>query len=144
MKMHERLMNMSGYSYLPEGYEQKALAVYNRYVDFVTERYDAPNPMSFVAFLFEDVEYKRLDAFEWPKGVLVKTKRGNIGVTTGWDIIGMNSTTFAVKVRTAEGEVCYTADGITRAEISPEVLEYVKSTLQVKLHDKVDEAFDNK
>jgi len=144
MKMHEKLMDMSGYAYLPEGYDQAALTVYNRYVDFETERYDAPKPMSFVAFLFEDVEYRRLDAFEWPKGVLVRTKHGDIGVTTGWDIIGMHSDTFAVKVRTTKGELNYTADQITRAEIPPEALEYVKSTLQVKVHDKVDEAFDNK
>lgn len=144
MKMHEKLMDMSGYTYMPEGYDKAALTVYDRYVDFVTERYDDPKPMSFVAFLFEDVEHRRLDAFEWPKGVLVKTKHGDIGVTTGWDIIGATSTTFAVKVRTAKGELDYAADGIARAEIPPEVLEYVKSTLQVKVHDKVDEAFDNK
>lgn len=149
MKMHEKLMDMSGYTYLPEGYERPALTVYNRYVDFETERCDAPKPVSFVAFLFEDVEHRRLDAFEWPKGVLVKTKNGDIGVTTGWDVVEThsaitNSTTFTVKVRTAKGELGYLADGIAKAEIPPEVLEYVKSTLQVKVHDKVDEAFSGK
>ena len=114
--------------------------VYERYLEFRKSRHD-DNPMSRVQFLLQDVDYDRLDCFTWPKGELVKTKDGTLGMTMGWDVVGFSSPHFAVSVKTARGEFCYNADDLERANIPPEVLEYVKSTLQDKVHGKVDEAF---
>ena len=140
MKMYEKLGIGTGRCYVTKDEMNEAETVYGRYREFRESRSDI-NPMSMVEFLLQDVDYYRCDCFTWPKGVLVKTKDGAIGLTTGWTTIGFNSTHFAVAVKTAKGEVSYNADELQRADVPQEVLEYVKSTLQDKVHCKVDEAF---
>ena len=139
MKIYEKLKIGAG-RYVAKDEMDRAKAVYDRYREFCESRHD-DNPLSLAEFLLQDVDYDRLDCFTWPKGELVKTKDGAIGVTTGWSVVGCASTHFAVEVKTARGELSYDADGLQKAEVPPEVLEYVKSTLQDKVHGKVDEAF---
>lgn len=97
--------------------------------------------VSFAEFLLTDVGYMGYDSFTWDEGVLVKTPDGRIGMTCGWSLCGFSSTRFEVTVRVAGGEVCYKSDQLEKAEIPPEVLEYVKSTLKPVVQAKVDEAF---
>jgi hypothetical protein len=139
MKMYEKLKIGTG-RYVTKDEMCRAEAVYGRYLEFRRDRHD-DSPMSLMEFLLQDVDYDRLDCFTWPKGELVKTKDGALGVTTGWSVVGFTSTHCAVAVKTAKGEVCYDADELQKADVPPEVLEYVKSTLQDKVHSKVDEAF---
>lgn len=97
--------------------------------------------VSFAEFLLTDVGYERYDAFTWDKGILVKTPDGQIGMTCGWSFCGFSNTHFETTVSTAKGEKCYESDQLEKAEIPPEVLEYVKSTLKPVVQAKVDEAF---
>lgn len=120
----------------------RAEVIYGRYLEFCKSV--KHTPMSMVEFLLQDVDYECCDCFVWPKGELVKTNDGAIGVTMGWDKIpktGRSSTIFAVVVKTAKGVCYYQPDELQKADIPPEVLEYVKSTFQDKVHGKVDEAF---
>ena len=117
--------------------------VYNRYAEYWNEcGADKKIMRSLTQFLLEDTDYERLDSFLWDKGQLVNTPGGKIGVTTGWCWgNGLRSSHYFVKVDTADGVKFYTADTLSKADVPPAVLEYVKSTLQGKVHDKVDEAF---
>ena len=139
MKIYEKLGIGAG-RYVTKDEMNRAEAVYGRYLEFRESRHD-DSPMSLAEFLLQDVDYDRLDCFTWPKGELVKTKDGAIGMTTGWTLVGFSSPYFAVSVKTARGEVSYNADDLQKTDVPPEVLEYVKSTLQDKVHGKVDEAF---
>ena len=139
MKIYEKLGIGAG-RYVTKDEMNRAEAVYGRYHEFRESRQDY-SPISLAEFLLQDVDYDHLDCFTWPKGELVKTKDGAIGVTTGWSVVGFSSPHFAVSVKTARGELCYDADDLQKADVPPEVLEYVKSTLQDKVHGKVDEAF---
>lgn len=139
MKIYEKLGIGAG-RYVTKDEMNRVEAVYGRYLEFRKSRHD-DNPLTLAEFLLQDVDYDRLDCFTWPKGELVKTKDGAIGMTAGWTLVGCTSTYFAVNVKTARGELAYNADDLQKADVPPEVLEYVKSTLQDKVHGKVDEAF---
>lgn len=149
MKMFEKLKVGTGVpGYVTDGELKRAMKVYDRYVDFLTERYGDNygtsrdcTAVSLAEFLLQDVSYQRLDSFMWDKGVLVKTDSGAIGVTVGWCLVGCFSVCYGIKVRTAAGTQTAYADNIEKADIPPEVLDYVKSVLQDKVHGKVDEAF---
>lgn len=139
MKIYEKLKIGTG-NCITKDEMNRAEAVYGRYLEFRRDRHD-DNPMSLAEFLLQNVDYDRLDCFMWPKGELVKTRDGAIGMTTGWTIIGFHSTHFAVNVKTAKGEYGYDADELQKADVPLEVLEFVKSSLKDKVHGKVDEAF---
>ena len=148
MKMFEKLKVGVNCSYVTDDQLNYAKEVYSRYVGFLKKRYgdsygNDKNHMatSLVEFLLQDVNYYRMDSFTMDAGTLVKTPDGAIGLTVGWDIVGFGSPHYAVSVKTATGIRCYGVDVLEKADIPPEVLEYVKSTLQDKVHDKVDEAF---
>jgi hypothetical protein len=122
--------------------------VYGRYVGFLKEYYGngygsdrEHTAMSLTEFLLQDVDYLHLDSFMWDKGVLVKMRSGCLGITAGWDKAGMMSSNYVVRVRAAGGVGSCYFDDLEKAAVPPEVLEYVKSTLQDKVHGKVDEAF---
>ena len=148
MKVFEKLGVGVGYSYVPAGHLAYAQKVYDRYVGFLKKRYGDrhgtdgnPTAVSLVEFLLQDVSYYRMDSFAMDAGVLVKTQDGAIGLTVGWDIAGCGDPHYAVSVKTSTGVHCFDVDSLVKADIPPEVLEYVKSTLQDKVHGKVDEAF---
>ena len=142
MKMFELLHVGTSYRHVTADETKHAQEVYSRYVAYWNENgCDKKRMRSLAQFLLEDVDFDRLDSFIWEKGRLVKTQDGQIGITTGWSRIGFDKPVFAVRVKTASGEDTYAADTLKDANIPPEVLEYVKSTLQEKVHDKVDEAF---
>lgn len=151
MKMFEKLMVGTCYKFPTDEEMDRAEAVYNRFVECLKARYGdyygrdrAHSAPSLAAFLLEDADYRRLDAFEWDKGVLVRIKKdGRIGMTTGWTPTGAGHSHvyWLVKVALATGEESLDANDIEVASIPPEVLEYVKSTLKDKVHGKVDEAF---
>ena len=148
MKMFEKLKVGMAYKYVTDDELDYAKEVYARYVGFLKERYGdrygsdrERTAMSLAEFLLQDADYVHLDSFMWDKGVLVKTRSGCLGVTAGWDKSGMHSCNYSVSVRTAGGIGSLYPDDLEKAAIPPEVLEYVKSTLQDKVHDKVDEAF---
>ena len=142
MKMFEVLHVGTYNKYATDEELKRAQEVYDRYVGHEREGGHGDKVRSFAKFLLEDVDYDRLDSFLWDKGQLVKTLDGKLGMTIGWTRVGFSKPHFAVSVKTANGNVSYTADAITKADVPPEVLEYVKSTLQDKVHDKVDEAFE--
>jgi len=139
MRMFEKLKVGTSYKYVTEDELKYANEVYSRYADYAKER--GCKVRTLAEFLLENVERDQLDSFIWDKGQLVKTSDGKLGMTTGWTRIGFGTSHFAVSVKTANGNVSYLADALTKADVPPEVLEYVKSTLQDKVHDKVDEAF---
>lgn len=148
MKVFEKLKVGVNYSYVTDDQLAYAQKVYDRYVGFLKKRYGGSygtarcyTPVSLVEFLLQDVSHDRMDSFTMDAGTLVKTPDGTIGLTVGWDIVGCSSSHYAVSVKTATGVRCYDVDGLEEAGIPPEVLEYVKSTLQDKVHGKVDEAF---
>ena len=138
MKMFEKL-NVGLNKFVTKDELKYANEVYSRYADDAKER--GRRVRSLAEFLLEDVECDNLDSFIWDKGQLVKTQDGKLGMTTGWTRIGFNTSRYAVSVKTANGEVACLADTLKKADVPPEVLEYVKSTLQDKVHEKVDEAF---
>ena len=148
MKVFEKLGVGVGYSYVPADQLAYAQKVYDRYVGFLKKRYGDrhgtdgnPTAVSLVEFLLQDVSYYRMDSFAMDAGVLVKTQDGTIGLTVGWELVGLHAPHYAVSVKTAKGVKSFDVDSLEKADIPPEVLEYVKSTLQDKVHDKVDEAF---
>ena len=140
MKIYEKLGIGTGRC-ITKDEMNRAEAIYERYREFRESRHD-DNPMSLAEFLLQDVDYDHLDCFTWPKGELVKTKDGALGMTTGWSVVGFSAGMhYTVAVKTAKGELSYEADDLQKADVPPEVLEYVKFTLQDKVHGKVDEAF---
>lgn len=148
MKVYEKLKVGTTHDHVTDNQLAYAQEVYDRYVGFLKKRYgddyginESRTAVSLVGFLLQNVSYKRMDSFMMDTGVLVKTQDGAIGLTVGWGIVGLNHPHYAVLVKTAAGVSSYDVDGLEKANIPPEVLEYVKSTLYGKVHDKVDEAF---
>lgn len=148
MKVFEKLKVGVNYSYVTDEQLAYAQKVYDRYVGFLKKRYGdnygndrSHTAVSLVEFLLQDVSHDRMDSFTMDEGVLVKTRDGAVGLTVGWDIVGFSHPHYEVSVKTSTGVQCFDVDSLERAAIPPEVLEYVKSTLQDKVHDKVDEAF---
>lgn len=148
MKVFEKMKVGVRYCYVTDEELAYAREVHGRYVSFLKELYggkygsDRKNTaVSLAEFLLQEVDYHHLDSFMWDKGVLVKTKSGLIGLTVGWTPITPGSDDFAVRVKTSRG-VAYAFHGdLEKADIPPEVLDYVKSTLQNQVRNKVDEAF---
>ena len=148
MKMFEKMRIGTTFNYVTDGELADAKKVYGRYMDFLKKLYGDKygsdrkyTAMSLAEFLLQDTDYNYLDSFMWDKGVLVKTKSGHIGLTVGWTPISPGSNSFAVRVKTSRGVAYAFNDDLEKAEIPPEVLDYVKSTLQDKVHGKIDEAF---
>jgi len=148
MKVFEKLNVGVGYAYVTDEQLAYAQKVYGRYVGFLKKRYGADygndrlhTAVSLVEFLLQDVSHDRMDSFTMDEGILVKTQSGAVGLTVGWDIVGFSHPHYEVSVKTSTGVHCYDVDSLAKADIPPEVLEYVKSTLQDKVHNKVDEAF---
>lgn len=148
MKMFEKMNVGTTGGYVTDDQLAYAQRVYDRYVGFLKKRYGGSygadryhTAVSMAEFLLQDVSHDRMDSFMMDAGVLVKTKGGAIGLTVGWDIVGFSHPHYEISVKTANGVRCYDVDSLEEADIPPEVLEYVKSTLQDKVHGKVDEAF---
>ena len=148
MKMFEKMKIGTRVRHVTGSELADAKKVYGRYVGFLKELYGdeygidgAHTAMSLAEFLLQDIDYNYLDSFMWDKGVLVKTKSGLIGLTVGWTPVNTGSNSFAVSVKTSRGVAYFFNDDLEKAEVPPEVLDYVKSTLQDKVHGKIDEAF---
>ena len=148
MKIFEKMKVGTGYGHVTDAELACAKEVHGRYISFLMELYGGEygsdrehTPLSLTEFLLQDTGYQHLDSFMWDKGVLVKTKTDRLGLTVGWTPIAPASRVFAVNVQTARGVDYFFPDSLEKAEIPPEVLDYVKSTLHVRVHVKVDEAF---
>lgn len=143
MLVHELMPGLTSYR-SPSDEAMEAVGVwYSRYLEYMKAHHEAAVPMSLAQFLLTKVVVSGFDAFTWAKGTLVKVKDSNmIGIVTGWSDIGFSHPKAAVEVRTAKGESGQYPANLEVAEIPPEVLEYVASTLKGKVHDKVEEAFD--
>ena len=136
MKMYEKLGVGTGPCVTSED-KAAALAVHGRYEAYMRDRCgefygrDKANTAAPLdEFLLEDIEYRRLDSFIWPKGQLVKTSGGQLGITSGWTIVESGSPHFAVKVRTSSGELTCVADDLDKADVPPDVLEYAKAIVR--------------
>ena len=126
----------------PQDNMEAANRIYQRYVEFMNNRYEEPELISFARFLLSKANATGFDSFLWEEGTLVKVKSsGAVGLVVGYTIVGIHSTHIAVCVRISTGVTSFSAGQIEKAEIPPEVLEYVKSTLKDQVHTKVDEAF---
>ena len=148
MKMFERMGVGTTFKHVTNDELAEAKKVYGRYVDFLKGLYgdeygidSGHMAVSLAEFLLQDVNYGHLDSFMWDEGVLVKTRSGILGVTVGWYGVKIPHPNYAVRVRTANGVINSLSEELEKSEIPPEVLAYVKSTLQNQVHNKVDEAF---
>ena len=122
---------------------KKAEVLYGRYLSYMHDHRTALEPNTLAQFLLTKIEPTGFDSFTWPKGTLVKVKsNGLIGTVSDWRPVGCSSSHVEVAVQTAKGDSCYRPDQIEKADIPPEVLEYVAGTLKDKVHGKVDEAFE--
>lgn len=141
--VHELMPGLTSYK-SPSDETMEAVGVwYSRYLEYMKAHHEAVVPLSLAQFLLTKVEDSGFDAFTWAKDTLVRVKDSNmIGIVTGWSDIGFSNPTVAVEVRTAKGEGGQHPANLEVAEIPPEVLEYVASTLKGRVHDKVEEAFD--
>ena len=147
MRMFEKLhVGTMSSGYVTRDELDHAKVIYDRYVGFMKEHYGSlygsgpdTTAVSLAEFLLQDEDFVHIDSFMMDKDVLVKTDTGKIGVTVGWKV---GTGGFSVLVKTASGVAPYHYESLEIAEIPPEVLEYVKSTLQGRVHGKVDEAFD--
>lgn len=141
--VHELMPGLTSYK-SPSDETMEAVGVwYSRYLEYMKAHHEALIPLSLAQFLLTKVEDSGFDAFMWAKDTLVRVKDSNmIGIVTGWDDIGFSNPTVAVEVRTAKGEGGQSPANLEVAQIPPEVLEYVASTLKGRVHDKVEEAFD--
>lgn len=144
--VYEYVPGLTSHPIPPEDRMEAAEVLYKRYLAYMHNRYgDDAKPLSLARFLLSNAKATGLDSFLWDVGVLVKVKAGkwtgSIGLTSGYTLVGCNTSYVRVCVRTSAGEKTFHADEIEEAEIPPEVLEYVKSTLKEQVHTKVDEAF---
>lgn len=122
---------------------KKAEVLYGRYLSYMHDHRTALEPNTLAQFLLTKIEPTGFDSFVWPKGTLVKVKsNGLIGMVSDWRLVGCSSSHVEVAVQTAKGDSCYRPDQIEKADIPPEVLEYVAGTLKDRVHGKVDEAFE--
>lgn len=146
--VYELVNGLTSHPIPPENHMEAAKVLHQRYLAYMHNHYgDDAKPISLARFLLSDAKATGLDSFLWDVGVLVKVKdgkwTGSIGLTTGYTLVGCNSTHIEVCVRTSAGVKTFRAHEIEEAEIPPEVLDYVKSTLKDQVHTKVDEAFDD-
>ena len=144
--VYELVNGLTSHPIPPEDRMEAAEVLYQRYLAYMHNRYgDDAKPLPFARFLLSDAKATGLDSFVWDVGVLVKVKdgkwTGTIGLTTGYTLVGVNTSYIRVCVRISAGEMTFSANEIERADIPPEVLDYVKSTLRDQVHTKVDEAF---
>ncbi len=157
MRMFEKLGIARSYGFLTDDEEEAAKKVYKRYTDWYKSYHgNTLNMKSILQFLFEDTNHLAVDVFLWEKGKLVKTREGKIGLTVGWTEVGLGCHDFRVCVQTSGGEGVFKSDEIELADVPPEVIEYVKGEvvgliekradeeLRNRIHEKVDEAFNNK
>ncbi len=146
-RMFEILPDMAGCTYPSKETVDRAFTVeFKRYLDYMAESHEALVPLSFAQFLLADSVLTGFDSFLWPKDTLVKIRsNGMIGIVTGWVDVGCSAPVVAVRVRTAKNEgkgSGFHPSDLERADIPPEVLEYVAGTLKDRVHGKVDEAFE--
>ena len=126
-----------------EAIDEVSKNVYSRYLEYMERGHPGREPLTFVQFLLTRAVETGFNSFFWPKDTLVRcNKTGAIGIVTGWSDLGFSAPRVGLDIRTAHGEKGLFPEEVTRAEIPPEVLEYVASTLKDKVHGKVDEAFD--
>lgn len=141
----ELIDGLTNYVSPGDQFMEKAEVLYNRYLEYTETKRKSVKPITLAQFLLTKIEPTGFDSFTWPKDTLVKVKAtGKIGLVIGWSLAGFTSYYTMVSVRTASGEGSFRSDQIEKAEVPPEVLEYVASTLRTKVHGKVDEAFENK
>ena len=141
--VYELITGITSYTSPGDGHMKEAESLYKRYLEYMGIYRKGVERLSFPQFLLTKIGPTGFDSFVWPKDALVKVKAtGKIGLVTGWCLIGVMSPRTAVSVRLAGGETSLHADQIEKAEVPPEVLEYVAGTLKDKVHGKVDEAFD--
>jgi hypothetical protein len=145
--VYEYVNGLMSHPIPPEDRMEAANVLYQRYLTYMQNRHRADaKPLSFAQFLLSDAKATGFDSFLWDVGMLVKVKAGkqagSIGLTVGYTLVGCNTSYIKVCVRTSAGEMTFSMDEIEKADIPPEVLEYVKSTLRDQVHTKVDEAFD--
>lgn len=139
------IAGMTSYTSPGDGHMKEAEKLYRRYIEHMEKYRKGVHPLTFAQFLLTKIELTGFDSFVWAKDTLVKVKAtGKIGLVIGWSLAGFTSYYTMVSVRTASGEGSFRSDQIEKAEVPPEVLEYVASTLRTKVHGKVDEAFENK
>jgi hypothetical protein len=144
--VYELVNGLTSHPIPPEDRMEAAEVLYQRYLAYLHNCYgDDVKSLSFARFLLSDAKATGLDSFLWDVGVLVKVKAGkqagSIGLTVGYTLVGCNTSYIRVCVRTSAGEMTFSMDEIEKADIPPEVLDYVKSTLKDRVHTKVDEAF---
>jgi len=151
--VYELITGITSYTSPGDGHMKEAEILYKRYLGYMWIYRKGVERLSFPQFLLTKIEPTGFDSFIWTKDTLVKVKEtGKIGLVTGWCPVGITNYRTAVSVRTASGEgrnahgtwASFRSDQIEKAEVTPEVLEYVASTLRTKVHGKVDEAFENK
>lgn len=148
MKMFEKMRVGTTFGNVTKDELASAEKVYSRYVNFMKKLYGdeygvdgAHTALSLAEFLLQDVNWSNLASFMWEKNVPVKTKSGRFGITAGWSMPGVGIIDFRVNVKTTNGVEHFRPSELEKADIPPEVLDYVKSTLQNQVHNKVDEAF---
>lgn len=126
------------------GHMKDAETLYSRYLEDMKERCPGVQPLTLAAFLLTKIESSGFDSFVWEKGTLVRVKAtGKLGQVTGWCFAGIVPyRRIEVTVRTADGDGSFRSGQIEKAEVPPEILEYVASTLKDRVHGKVDEAFE--
>lgn len=141
-----------------QGQLGNARKVYDRYKGWYEDRHgNADGVRTFEEFILCDVSHRGLSSFIWDKETLVRDKDENIGMTKGWDIvIGSGGSEIRVVVRNKNGDTYRKYDEIEEADIPLDVVEYVKGevigivekqvdeNLRNRIHEKVDEAFNNK
>ena len=141
--VYELIAGITSYNWPGDGHMMEAETLYGRYLSYMHDHRTAAEPISLAQFLFAKIEPTGFDSFVWPKDTLVKIKsNGMLGMVTDWRDVGCSSSHVEVEVKHARGTGCFRPDQIEKAEVPPEVLEYVASTLKGKVHGKVDEAFD--
>ena len=141
--VYELITGITSYTSPGDGHMKEAETLYKRYLEYMGIYRKGVERLSFPQFLLSKIEPTGFDSFVWPKDTLVKVKAtGKIGLVTGWCLIGVTNYRTAVSVRLAGGETSLNADQIEKAEVPPEVLEYVAGTLKDKVHGKVDDAFE--
>ena len=140
--LYEYVNGLTNHPIPPQDSMEAANRIYQRYVEFMNNRYEKPEMLTFARFLLSRAKATGFDSFLWSEGTLVKVKAGGaIGLVTGYTTVGVYAPHIAVCVRTSKGTSSFGATEIEKADIPPEVLDYVKSTLRDQVHTKVDEAF---
>jgi len=141
--VYELIAGITSYTSPGDGHMKEAETLYSRYLEYMKRYRSCVQPLTLAAFMLTKIEPAGFDSFVWEKGTLVKVKAtGKLGLVTGWCLVGCMNYRAAVSVRLAGGEASFRSDQIEKAEVPPEVLEYVAGTLKDRVHGKVDEAFE--